>query len=93
LLSCGWLGYGEVLAHFLEFFGADAFDGKEVVDALEGAIGFAGVEDFLRGGGTDAGNLLVLRLMGWAGGFFLAKAAEPRDNARTRIKRKRARSY
>jgi hypothetical protein len=58
LFFCGRLAYGEVLAHFVELFRADTFDGEEIVDAFEGAVGFAGVEDFLRRGGADAGDLL-----------------------------------
>ena len=55
---CGWLGNGEVFAHFVEAFLADAFDGEEVVDTFEGTVGFSGVENFLGGGGADAGDLL-----------------------------------
>ena len=60
LFFCRWPANGEVLAHFFEFFGADAFDGEKVVDRFEGAVGFAGVEDFLRGGRADAGDLLEI---------------------------------
>ena len=52
---------GEVFAHFVEAFLADAFDGEQIVDAFEGAVGFAGVEDFLRGRGADAGDLFEFR--------------------------------
>lgn len=52
--------YGEVFAHFVQALLADAFDGEEVVDAFEGAVGFAGVEDFLGGGGADAGDFFEL---------------------------------
>ncbi len=55
---------------------ADAFDGEEVVDAFEGAVGFAGVEDFLGGGGADAWDFFELIGGGgveiyWMGGRFL----------------------
>jgi hypothetical protein len=39
LFSWGWLAYGEVLAHFFEFFGSDAFDGQKVVDAFRSFVG------------------------------------------------------
>ena len=59
------LADGQVLAHIFESFGADAFDGQEIVDALKSAIGFAGVQDFLRRRRADAGHLLQI---GRAGG-------------------------
>lgn len=48
---------GEIFAHFVEALLADAFDGQQIINASEGAVGFAGVEDFLCGGGADAGDL------------------------------------
>lgn len=65
MLLRGWLSYGKALAHLFQFFGADAFDGQEIVNGFEGAVGFAGVQDFLRGGWADAGDLLKF---GGAGG-------------------------
>ena len=79
LFFCGWPAYGEVLAHFFELFGADAFDGQEIVDAFEGTVGFARVDDFLRGGGADAGDLLEVGggggvdVDGMGGGLFLGE--------------------
>ena len=52
------LGDNEILAHFVQAFGADAANGKKIVDAFEGAVGFAGIEDFLGGGGANAGDEL-----------------------------------
>jgi hypothetical protein len=54
----GGLAYREVFAHFVEAFAAQAFDGEEVIDAFEGAVGFAHLQDFLGGCGADAGDLL-----------------------------------
>ena len=82
-LDCFFVGDLPTVRYFRIFssFGADAFDREEIVDGFEGAVGFPGVQDFLRGGRAMPGTCwssvapAVLMLMGWAGGFFLASAA------------------
>jgi hypothetical protein len=76
LFFCGLLAHGQVLAHFFEFFWADAFDGQEIVDTFEQTVGFSSVEDFLRSGRADAGDLLEIGSVGGVdvdgmGGRFL----------------------
>ena len=51
---------GQILAHFVQAFLSKPANGQQIIDALEGAIRFTHLQDFLRRRRPDPGHLLEL---------------------------------
>jgi hypothetical protein len=61
---CGLAGWPfvnrQIFAHLFKTLFAETFDGEQVVDAFEGAVGFTHLKDFFGGDGANSRDLLEL---------------------------------